>query len=59
MVIVDRELLGKESEKEFEYSKVPLGIFLENEFQKNISEYGDANWLVRFVENFLLKRISS
>ena len=47
MVIVDRELLGKESEKEFSHSNIPLGIYLENEFKKNLSEYGDADWLVR------------
>lgn len=46
MTIVDKELVGEGTSITNEFPNVPLGIFLEKSFQKNIDHHGDAKWLV-------------
>lgn len=47
MVVIDKELIGEGSEKEFQYPNVPLGIFLENQIRENIERFGDSTWMVQ------------
>lgn len=46
MVVVNQKLIGDESESKFSVPNIPVGIFFENEVNKNIAEYGNSTWLV-------------
>lgn len=46
MALVNNELVGEESSIPYQGPNVPIGIFLEQRFQENITTYGDAKWLV-------------
>lgn len=49
MTIVDKEIIGDGNLPRNEFPNVPLGLFLENVFQKNVQRYGDAKWLVNSI----------
>ncbi len=55
MPIVDGELVGEGVDDNFVIPDVTLGIYIENSIRKNVTQYGDCNWLVNI--KFSLFRI--
>lgn len=47
MPIVDGELIAEGMDDNFVVPDVPLGIYIENSIRKNLTQYGDCNWLVK------------
>jgi hypothetical protein len=48
MPIIDGELTGEGAVDAFDVPDVALGIYIEDCIRKNVTQYGDCNWLVRF-----------
>ncbi|XP_046459255.1 4-coumarate--CoA ligase-like isoform X1 [Daphnia pulex] len=46
MPIVDGELTGEGAVDAFDVPDVALGIYIENCIRKNVTQYGDCNWLM-------------
>ncbi len=53
MPIVDGELTGEGAVDTFDVPDVALGIYIENCIRKNVTQYGDCNWLV--ILDFLIE----
>ena len=55
MPIVDGELVGDVVDDNFVVPDVPLGIYIENSIRRNVTQYGDSNWLVNIKEEIVNK----
>jgi hypothetical protein len=55
MPIIDGELIGEGVDNNFVVPDVPLGIYIEDSIRKNVTQYGDCNWLVIMRLDFKLE----
>ena len=58
MPIVDGELIAEGVDDNFVVPDVPLGIYIENSIRKNVTQYGDSNWLVNIKFSFLKLKLT-